>query len=216
MGWVLVLCPALLIAGIALVITPKTQGVWEAYLPTVLILSILPALFIVPLGLLWCLMIWIIYADDLPKKRRTLGALLPALLMLAWGAWCCLTDPPSPQKFFARHFHAPLPASAHDIKAQPISGADPGTYLFFFRCTPADTTNLVQELGAESADGLAETGIAILFHLPGAPDLRSWPVVRYFRKSDKRAGYTVATNTKLDEVFVSRDPLLADDDDELQ
>lgn len=216
MGWLLLLTPILCIAGIALAITPNTQGVWEGYPLTILSLSILPALGFIPANYLWCLFIWVLFVDSKAKKLRALLVLLPSLALLTLGAWSCIADPPSPQKFFARHFQAPLPAGAHDIKARSLSPADPGLYAFFFRCHRADTESLIQALGAEEIPFNRELDSFPPIRIPNAPDVTRWPECRYFLKTNPTAGYIVFTNTALDEVYVLSDPSRAEDDEALE
>lgn len=217
MGWIVLWSFVLWMAGGTLFFAHSSPGLWEDAVFYVAV-HLSYALLVRPLvGILWTTIIWGVYSACNWRRYRTTLLLLPTNLLLIHGAWLCITDPPSPKRFFAHWFHAALPASAADIKVRPPVPADPGLVSFYFRCSKADSESLVRDMGVLHANFLPGQNIPMLVRLPGAPNPVDWPGIRYYARRDGKTGtgYIIAANEELEQVVVHRDPLWSKTDDEL-
>lgn len=164
-------------------------------------------------GPFWLGLVWGIFAWSKRMRWRTAVMLLPSLAMVCESSWLLVTDPPSPEKYFAAWFRAPLPARSKNIKVRPPTLVDSGYVSFYFHCSKAETQALIKAMNvtldpADSSSG----GI----YPPDSPSPETWQGRQSYSRIDGKTGtgYFIVTDGPMEQVMVSRNPGWSKTDEE--
>ncbi len=136
------------------------------------------------------------------ERHRTLAILAPAfacvLLVLAGFAF----DPPTPAGRLRRFTGASFPLSARDLRTH-FTGGGVADYsdTYYFRCSAADTKQLISALSLTPADQFDQD----MFATPpfrGWPDPSTWTGRRVYRGGRDKWFYYLATDASQQQVYL--------------
>lgn len=193
---------------------PENQEIGSALIWVVLLFGgagLVAASIVVPVAVLCVRRNW-----DRQFVRIAVVIALAAISTSVFKRW---QSPPSAARYFQSEFGATLPPSAQEIRVHHVPFD--GLTVFFFSCTAADCTALVQQLGMKeiplALDYPRENLPFFAFQLRGTPDCSLWKSPHLFACRDGKTGRidSLLCDASGTQVFVYKDPLASKTDAEM-
>jgi hypothetical protein len=136
-------------------------------------------------------------------RIRTLGILMPGIAAHVWVIACLLLFPTTPAGRFRESTGTDLPASIRELRADLSGGSglsDP-EYIFYFRCRPEDTEELIRTLRLAPAPFDEDLLTAPVDK--SWPDPATWPGSRIYRggPEDGSWWYYLRTDATREQVY---------------
>ncbi len=137
------------------------------------------------------------------KRFRSVAIIFPGLVCFIMGLADLITSPPTAAGRLRSTGGADLPSSARDILTRFTGGGlTDYTDIYYFRCSPADTGQLIQALQLELVEEKARVGQFPRVP-PGWPDPSTWHgSTAYERWIEERGrSYILLTDSSREQVY---------------
>ena len=193
---------------------PENQAIGSAFFVGVLLFGgagLVAAVIVVPVAILCVRRNW-----DRQFVRIAVVIALAAISTSVFKRW---QSPPSAARYFQSEFGATLPPSAQEIRVHHVPFD--GLTVFFFSCTAADCTDLVQQLEMKeiplALDYPRESLPFFAFQLRGTPDCSLWKNPHLFARRNGKTGRvdSLLCDSSGTQIYVCKDPSASKTDAEM-